>query len=389
MKKIVYPPFALVSIALISTALNIVFFSKRLLATHILYLTGILAFSVFFFYIIVLKYCVSPQSYLKKENITYKKYLLKFYKCLSFVGLAIALYLFITRGILPGGPILFNLRYENIYGNSSNYGVSHLSLFALFLSIKYSTEKNWKSSVGFFLIFSCTSILLVERTSLLMGLSAVIYASIKYETLKKRHLVFSILTLILLFSFMAFHTNKLTFEGTNFFLAYLSYGFTAFERHILTITPTGDMLPILGIIGRTLKAIFSIQSTPIRLVSLASNDFNVFTYLAIPYIWLGPLGVITSMSTLGVIYAVLQINEKRHPAIFFANCTLLFPLILIFFDWGFSYTTPVYMFIIAKLVIKKRGAHSEHKKARHYYRELECRKAAQRMPSINYHSTEN
>ncbi|WP_082693525.1 oligosaccharide repeat unit polymerase [Aquitalea magnusonii] len=198
-------------------------------------------------------------------------------------------------------------------------------------------KKN-KGFFFYFIAFLIPSISIGERTSILFGVCAILYVSISCGYARFKHLLFAGLFFIALAVLMAFSAGKDQSNGMFFLLPYFSYGISAFDANILA----NPSISCLGIVFGSFAKVLPLHEC-VSPISIDDGEFNVFTYLAEPYLWFGMWGVFFAMSFMGLFYGFLKGLESRSSYFVIVNATLIFSVFMIFYAWLFNLVTPLYV----------------------------------------------
>jgi oligosaccharide repeat unit polymerase len=339
-------PIVMLLIGLASLVVNLIFYSS-FSYQHYLFLGGILiSFSSYYF----LHNLIHP---LGKKNVSktlhgysFSKYLLNTYLALGMFGGAIAIVLFLQRGVFGAGDLFFNLRYAKTVDRLTDYGASHFALFSLIASAMLLLGKKNKISILIFVTSLLPAFSGVERTGILYNIVFYMYFYLKIHGFNFKVIgTFSILFLLIAIS-LAFLTNKAFGAAGEFFLIpYFAYGLEAFSERLVGVKVGMPASEVFGIFGRISDIILERKISYHDLGD--SGVFNVYTYIYQPYFLLGEAGFFILMSALGVFFLIINELIKKNIYFLFINASLIYSVIMIFYDWTFNLTTHLYIAIAA------------------------------------------
>lgn len=354
------PSFLIVAISIFSLSVNLYLFDDWG-DGHSLYSIGIISFVLGYFWV---KWPerVLRKKYTKKKFFSGqpKEYVIKIYWVLASIGFLISLYIFIFRGVMVSGSILFNLRLSHTFLNESTLGAGHFSLFGFALSLYYMYIGKLKYSVLALFLSMGPVFAFAARTSLFMRLIGFSYVGIWTRRLSLRQILLVVIFFISISILIAAGTNKLGNSEESYFLfRYVGYGISSFETWIMGVEPNYCFTGILGnVLGGIIDYVF--QNTCDYKIGTLPGFFNVYTYLEAPYSFAGTPGVIFSMLMLGMLYGILFIFAQDHQYFLMILSAYIYPLLMVFFDWQFSLTTFIYLFIIfLPLFYKRKSANSK------------------------------
>ena len=293
------------------------------------------------------KYHITSRSPVDPNKSAFpKKIIIKIYWVVAIFGFIISLYIFFSRGLLVSGQTLFNLRYSHTVMNRSTLGADHMSLFGFALSLYYLFKGKNIFSILALVLSSGPVFAFASRTGLFMRLVSFVYLGIWLKRMNFKVVLTCSVAFIILSTVIAFGTNKLIASDGNFFLiGYVGYGFTSFENWILGSSSTFCARPMFGnIFGGIADYVFG--NSCADTVGALPGYYNVYTYLETPYLFAGELGVIISMLVFGILYGALFTIAKQNLFFLMMLSSYIYPILMVFFDWQFSLTTYIYLFLI-------------------------------------------
>jgi oligosaccharide repeat unit polymerase len=348
---LISPLFLIISISLLSLALNLMFFDSWSDA-HRIYFLGICAFVIGFIWI---RFPFATICTISKKNFNSSRhansFVLKLYWFFALLGFTICLYIFFSRGVMGSGSLFHNLRYAHTVAHQSRLGASHLTLFGFALVLYYTYKKNLKYAVLALILSMGPTFAFAQRTGFLMLLIGFTYVGLWVRLFSLKQVVTVISFFILISTVIAAGTNKLfSAEGSFYLFRYAGYGFSSFQQWILNTEPVFCVKPVLGnVFGSVIDIIAG--NTCTDMPGAPSGKFNVYTYLGAPYSFAGIKGVVCCMFVLGLMYGALFTAAKKKQGYFLMLLAAwTYPLIMVFYAWQFSLTTFIYLiFIFAPL----------------------------------------
>ena len=157
--------------------------------------------------------------------------------------------------------------------------------------------------------------------------------------------VASILGLSLLMNSMrSINNNYGLFDKNSSLIQYIGKPIIAFDQWILPHSNASKEILFLEPINKVLLKLELIDYDNIKLASL--GQFNVYTYLKVPYMEFGLLGVLVLMLLIGILVNYLYLKSKtgsRNWLIFYSFYS--YAIVMSFFDWQFGITTYVYLIL--------------------------------------------
>lgn len=331
-------------------------------STFIVYLISIFSFVIG--YIFLTFFSVKNKSVLNLKNNKKLKSITKIYIFVGLIGFFISLYFALVYSLSGPKGFFFNLRYANTVQNKEIHG-KYLFLFFKVAGLIYIyNRKKWGTSKVFILvlllIFIITPFFTMARTALFMNLLSilVIYLLSNNKSnlkLLKDFKYISLAGLFLISSFFgyAFLTNKISNGILNTFLRYLGYPIISFNNYILEFGGVGNgsnvFYPLFKIADVFID--IKIKSTG-ELVNLPPGVFNVFSFIADPYIDFNIIGNIFILFFLGLLFRYIYMKAKSNNLFFILLYSLtLFPLMLSFYAYTFKYVSWIYYFLILVLLL--------------------------------------
>lgn len=271
-----------------------------------------------------------------------------FYWFLSLIGLVLScyrIYKFGINGPLEGG-VLFNLRYIYVWGNESNYGAQHLSLFGLCLALYYAQNKRLLLCSVAGGIYLVSALSLAERTSVLFLFVSIAYTLFYIGWVRLKGLLVFFVGLVLIFCIIAVATGRAGGDkGFGFLYTYFGYAVTAFSHWLGGQAGKGCADLVVGKVI-DLISLGTYSCSPFD-IGFADGDFNVLTYASSPYL-VGGVGVVmTCMAVLGFWYALLRYWACMKGGYFLALLSCyVYALVMVFYAWQFTLTTYFYVGVI-------------------------------------------
>lgn len=333
-------------IGLASLVVNLFFYSS-FSYQHYLFLSGIL---ISFFSYCYLNNLILPLGkkieFKTLHGFRFSKFFLKTYMALGMLGAAIAIVLFLQRGVFGAGDLFFNLRYAKTVDRLTDYGANHFALFSLIASVILLLGNENKSSILMFIISLFPAFSGVERTGILYNIVFYMYFYLKINGLHLKTIgAFSILFLLFAIP-LAFLTNKaLGAAGEFFLIPYFSYGLEAFGERLVGAKVGMPASEVFGVFGSISDIVLGRKISYYDLGD--SGLFNVYTYVYQPYFLLGEVGFFILMAALGMLFSIVNSLVRNNIYFLFINASLIYSVIMIFYDWTFNMTTHLYVAIAA------------------------------------------
>jgi len=340
-------PLLIVIVAFFSIVINLLFFSDFSEA-HLLYIEGVASFVfAYFFVFFIYNLTKKKKSLPTKSVICFSRSLIRVYSTIGVFGALIGCIIFFKNGF-GGESLFFNLRVAHTINNESLYGAQHFGLFSLVISALHVLMGNYKRAIAFIFLYMIPVLAAAERTGILYGFSFIAYIWASTRPIKFYKLISGFAVLIILFVLVANSAGKLYSEDMFFLIPYLGYGITAFDNWVLGYSTPYCYAPTFGVVGVLIELvsgyIFGCHCNEIDLAP--DGSFNVYTYLASPYLLGGEIGLIAVMFIFGMLIALFKICEKFNNYFLFINASFLFSIIMIFYAWTFSLTTHLYIALI-------------------------------------------
>jgi oligosaccharide repeat unit polymerase len=338
--------------------------------TYILYLMGACAFILGYCYLAFLYYVLISTMHQKlKNSIDCKiqlnqynkfKFVIKLFILFGLVGYCINVFQAMHYSLNGPGNVFFNLRYSNTVLSNPYYG-SHLLLFLDVATIFLIILREYLGvslRLITFLSIICLSCFLftVARTNILLSVVAISsswYLSTKYVyKIRANYRIFLLMGVIFLIIFflVAAVTNKVKITYLNTFLEYLGYPIIAFDKHIVEYAGIGS--------GNTvfypLFKFFSIIDNDISVanpINIPPGYFNVCSAIHGPYLDYGTYGILFAFFTFGCIYRLIYMQVRRGNIWYIGYyCFVLFPLVMSFYAYTYSYPLWIYYLMIFILI---------------------------------------
>lgn len=334
----------------------------------ICFLAGYLFYSYFF------KSKISIETRKNDGN----KNILRVFGFIVLFGFVINCAEFYRNGISgPFGNNFFrNVRWNSLYSGNENligtYSTVFLHVTACLLLQRENVNKRWKQVV-FVMLLLFSSLFTMARTALLQYSVSVIYVcyfikgrrGVEIRSVNVKKLLstsFKITILILIgfwvFSMIASVTGKLGANSVwskDFYLyEYIGYPIIAFDMNVSKFPFISKGYYSLGPIGK-LFGIFGLYNVSdfASLGNAASNQFNVYSYLAAPYKDFGLLGVLLVSFLLGMFSGLFywySIRKKSVWTVFYS--IYVYGIIMAFYSYQFMMT--YYFYVGALLLVYSR-----------------------------------
>lgn len=332
-----YPPFIILFFTVIPIILNAAYF---ITSDDVVYLYASSGLFFIIFYLVV-QTSLESKIYKRVEiKIDINKQSLYYKICVifAFLGFIISLYIILFEGILKPGDIFYLLRYRHTFLHANTYGSEYLSIFSIVLMMVNILKKDNKKAFLYILMNITYSLSIGQRTSILFVITVALYWLFNLNQLSVKKTLIAMGMFFLLVIIMAISSNKIGTHGHNFIVEYFSYGITAFSNTIYKHSELGCISIVLG----SFSKLFGLEQCQLP-IYLNGGEFNVFTYMYQPYMYMGTLGVILIASILGVIYGILFSLRKNNILINILCSLLIYPLVMIFYDFQFNLVTPIYI----------------------------------------------
>jgi oligosaccharide repeat unit polymerase len=341
---LISPFFLFLAISTCAVVVNLIFFSDWKLS-HYLYVVGAISFLTTYGYVVVLYKVAIGSSEPKLSKFSFSENILRYYIWLGFIGAVIGGVVIFHRGFSGAEGLFFNLRYAHTKDQESLYGASQLALFSLVVSGVKFLDRRFMVALAAFFLYLIPSFAAAERTSILYGFTFLMYLAVATGYLNLKYIVGFFLALIVIFISIALSSEKLYVNDVFFLLPYLGFGITAFDDWVLGHSNSGCSGLIFGSFGN-IADYFSGRAGCSDMDFAPDGLFNVYTYVANPYLWGGEGGIVFLMAGLGCFYAILKIKEKCSYFFLMLNACLIFSVVIVFYAWTFTLTTHMYMAIL-------------------------------------------
>lgn len=328
-------------------------------ATLQTYLFSIIFFGLGYFYFIRIGY-INKKFFSYKINNTKLYKLVKFFVVMGCFGFLINLIQIVFLLLkFNGQSIGFIIRYNTVYEGLELYGKYFLLLLNIATIILILNRKIWKIKPHkiylcvFIWLFNC--FFTMARTEILLCLSSVSYAwyyekkFISKEKIKYKFIIFIGVLFLMLFCVFAFLTNR-TEDGSIFqsLIMYMGYNLVTFDKYYINFPQETNGINVFNTIFKIFQSInihpqfwSNLKSIPIY------DSYTTGTAISIAYIDFGQIGTFILFFILGYIYRILYNFLIKGNFIFVILYSfIIFPLLISFFDYTFSYILWLYYFII-------------------------------------------
>lgn len=259
-----------------------------------------------------------------------------------------------------------NLREAFVYSlDTTPFYVTYGKYFLLFSTTIYfyeflhGNQKINKLFMFFLIIFLIINAFnVVSRTDLLITIMPLLVIWIDSNNWKKLInkasisskkskilIVTSILGLSLIMNSMrTTNSNSGLFDKNSSIMQYLGKPIIAFDQWILPHSNESKEILFIEPINKILLKFELINNDYIKLAPL--GQFNVYSYLRVPYMEFGTLGVLILMFLIGILVNFLYFKSKigsRNWLIFYSFYS--YAIVMSFFDWQFGVMTYVYLIL--------------------------------------------
>lgn len=224
-------------------------------------------------------------------------------------------------------------------------------------------RKHWnvpfKTILFLGLIWSVSFLFTMARTELLLCLITIFSSwslSTKYIYKNKaNYKSFILMVIIFLIGFFmtAVVTNKVRGNFINTFSVYLGYPIISFDKYIIGTPNIGNGSIVFYPIFKFLSVISRNPSfSTSNVINIPPGVPNVFSAIQGPYIDFGKYGVVFIFFLLGIVYrTIYELVRKGNIWFMIFYCFLIFPLVMSFFAYTFSYVSWIY-YLILLLILK-------------------------------------
>lgn len=248
-----------------------------------------------------------------------------------------------------------NLRLEHIKNPALFWFYPHMVLFTQFyLLVKILTRFNddVKLLCFSFLFISCYgSFWQMERTGVIMSIISLVVVMLirktkfrneKIEYMSLIAIALGIVIFFMLITIIRSNTNLLV--AFNSLAEYFTKPLYTFDSYVLVHESSGDYSKYFGAIGDALfKPFFYYEKVDIYVEDL----FNVYTYLEAPFVFGGRYLNFFTMFVFGGIYALIYnqvVKLNVYMSVYYSF--FIFPLVMSFFSYIFSWNHWIYYFLI-------------------------------------------
>ena len=288
---------------------------------------------------------------------------IKFYWLVSALAVVAIIYRIYSIGLNGAYDRIFlNLRYDISFGDGDVYHAAHLSLFpfALCLYYCYFGKKALAGIAG--CIYLLAALSFAQRTSMFFLFCSVAYVLYLRSYISLRFIGFGLLLLIILFVLVAVGAGKGGGErGYEFIPLYIGYAISNLDSGVKVLESQGCGRLVFGVVY-DLVMLGDLSSCEAGMDLFYAKDiFNVYTYVASPFIFAGVGGVTLAMTILAFFYFYLWGKCKAGRNGFFLTISAIYSyaLLMVFYAWQFSLTTYYYLFILLiPLFYRFRGGRS-------------------------------
>lgn len=330
---------------------------------------------------------ILPKKKISQSYKVYEKYNWKIINFFLIIGIVCMLLSIIYMSRLNVSNFNFNstganLREAFVHSiNSTPFYVIYGKYFLLFSSITiwyayltHSIKIKKKYMICLLILVIINSFIVLSRTDFLITvvpILAVFYQTIRIKSnvamnnqlqtgfLKKRYKL--LLFTVILFAFYVLNSRRMIDDGTmntiqnNVIIQYIGKPLIVLDQWIIPNPGVAHgylFFELFNKIGAILGANFyyGIELAPL-------GTFNVYSYLFVPYIEYGVLGVIVLMFLIGIVSTMLYekflIGKNKSWVIFYSFYS--YSLIIAFFDWQFGIMTYVYLAVYLSLISIKWG----------------------------------
>lgn len=280
----------------------------------------------------------------------YPKRLLRFYAWASLLSVIVFFghaYVGVSNGLNGGYSFWVNVRMTYLENKESFGLLPHIAIvlqvyFACCLLCRY---KGTRSLLFFLLVTLAPVVFKLERTSLLTSLMAllVIFENSRRNGIQPLWLLISLILFIFFFLLVAFQfaPDRPLLELAMVLVNYFSKNLMMLDRYVLTVSPTGDIAPLLGPYAK----LFGMSSNNNLFVDGA---FNTYSFIKVPYLYGGGLFLGFFCFSLGVFSSSLYLLRYK-----FGGYVLIFygfwsvSLLLSFFDYTYAWSNWLYYGVAA------------------------------------------
>lgn len=342
------PALIALFVCIVSVFVNLVFLDGQISRGLMLYIYG--------YFIFILMFSVSTlglkrvlPNLVKTPQLGERKYVVRLYWILACVSLIMSIYTIYTIGFNGQfDQIFLNLRYDHtIESMGSYYGAQHFALFGLALSLYYAYRGFYVKAGCASLVYLVSALSIAERTSIFFAFVSIFYLLFFIGRGKIVPALCGLAFLIFIFVAIAIGAGKTGGGGDlDFIPRYIGASITALNDYIYGRSYDGCAELVFGIIARISGPEGAQCSYLIEQLD-AKDRFNVYSYVAAPYLYAGWPGVSVFMGLLGVGYALLWHVAKTKGGYFAALLGVyVYAICMMFYAWQFNLTTYFYLSII-------------------------------------------
>lgn len=348
-------PIILLLIGSLSLVANLYFYSS-FSHQHYLFIGGLLICFMTFYFLKIITFKARVGSNTKQvRRFEFNGLLLNIYAAFGAIGAIIATILFMQRGIFGLDNIFQNLRSAKTVDMMPTYGASHFALLGLIASVIMLIKNRIKCSILLLVLSFFPAVLGVDRTAILYGMMFYAYFYAKTHGFNYKIIgVFFTTFLIIAIALGVLANKAITATGEFFVIPYFSYGLEAFGQRLVGADFRIPASEVFGVLG---SPIDFIAGRSVSLYDLEDKGlFNVYSYVYKPYFLLGEAGFFALMSGLGFFLFAVDELAKRNIYFLFVNASLLYSVVMIFYDWTFSLTTHYYVMLAASPLLFRLNA---------------------------------
>lgn len=305
------------------------------------------------------------------SKINFNREIFCFLCVFSILGLLLGLFEMYQFGMSRENVSFYtNVRFNVNYGKGYNPITIYGSLISKVLSciLLYNLQFTKQKKVTFFFcaMSGVYCIIGTARTDILMTFFAFLYLLENnfrkeifgnkkgFVKFLKRFLIGSII-MLWIFIVIAELTGKLGSEkilDPDFFVfKYLGYPIPTFDRYILSNPSVSEGFFSLGIFGKILAEINILEQKDYSSILPDNTVFNVYTFLGVPYLDGGIIGVLVCSLFLGIISGIIYKFSNLYGNVYTIFYALFsYAIIMSFYAYQFNLTTYIYIIIILFMI---------------------------------------
>jgi oligosaccharide repeat unit polymerase len=218
-------------------------------------------------------------------------------------------------------------------------------------SILVLSDRRWHRVIGYacYVVILFGSFVAVSRTLIFYAVCSLSF--LMYVRTRSFLQVIAPLAVVSILSFAyAIFARKDIIQGEeNFVVYYFGYGIIAFQQYVWPLSQYEWGVNSFGILGS--MALGGAQSADL---TLTIDEWNVYTFIAAPYRDFGILGVILVPFVFGGMWSYVWNSLQNRPFFLLFYSWMIFPCVIPFFDWKFSFTSYLYLVGAYLLFLKPR-----------------------------------